>query len=357
MNITSYVLKLTLILILGFLFTVLYGFLNNNYTFAACPPGYNSISYGPDEFCVNDAQPIPPCLPGDEETVVGQTILCTTPEVGPQPPGPGAPPGQTCSMAVLFGPSPPVVGQHINIVTPKPDDGTYSPGSDRPTNYYFEIDNSTQNHYFSESGDVWTATFGPLAEGSHYLTFFKRTAASQEIQCGQQTFSVNPSLSLDDCAGYDFNGNGTFTDEAGDTERHYNQPLTDDNRRYDIDGNGIINAADKNIFLRCEALLPTGHNPCRGGICRTALGNIPTDITGFAGRVLEIAIGLAGGIALILLVFGSIRVLTSSGDQQRLSAGRDTIIAAIAGLLFLIFSVLILKAIGLAIFGSGIPFT
>lgn len=92
-----------------------------------------------------------------------------------------------------------------------------------------------------------------------------------------------------------------------------------------------------------------GENPCAPDTCNTALGNIPTDITGLATKVLSIAIGLAGGIALILLVFGSIRVLTSSGDQQRLAGGRDTIIAAIAGLLFLIFSVLILKAIGVAI--------
>lgn len=120
-------------------------------------------------------------------------------------------------------------------------------------------------------------------------------------------------------------------------------------------------ACDVQSVTISSGLFP-GENPChveRGiPVCNTALGNIPTDITSFAGKVLSVAIGIAGGIALILLVTGSIRVLTSSGDQQRLAGGRDTIIAAIAGLLFLIFSVLILKAIGLAIFGSGrVPFT
>jgi len=100
----------------------------------------------------------------------------------------------------------------------------------------------------------------------------------------------------------------------------------------------------------------SGKNPC-GTECETALGNIPTDIGGFAGKILSIAIGLAGGIALILMVIGSIRVLTSSGDQQRLAGGRDMIIAAIAGLLFLIFSVLILKFIGVEIFGTLNPIT
>lgn len=99
--------------------------------------------------------------------------------------------------------------------------------------------------------------------------------------------------------------------------------------------------------------LGSGRNPCSPTSCSTAFGDIDTDITKFAGKFLSIAIGIAGGIALILLVFGSVRVLTSSGNQQTLAAGRDTIIAAIAGLLFLIFSVLILRALGIIV---GIQF-
>lgn len=93
----------------------------------------------------------------------------------------------------------------------------------------------------------------------------------------------------------------------------------------------------------------SGTNPCSPTSCRTAFGNIPTDPAGFATQVLRIATGLAGGLALILMVIGSVRVLISSGDQQRLSAGRDMIVAAVAGLLFLIFSVLILQFIGVQI--------
>ena len=97
-----------------------------------------------------------------------------------------------------------------------------------------------------------------------------------------------------------------------------------------------------------------GKNPCTEEGCDIALGNISISVGGFAQRVLNIAIGLAGGIALILMVIGSIRVLTSSGDQQRLAGGRDMIVAAIAGLLFLIFSVLVLRFIGAEIL--DIPF-
>lgn len=89
-----------------------------------------------------------------------------------------------------------------------------------------------------------------------------------------------------------------------------------------------------------------GKNPCVGNSCQTALGPISTNFSEFSGRILAIAIGLAGGIALIIMVVGAIKVLTSSGDQQKTAAGRDMIVAAVAGLLFLIFSALILRFIG-----------
>lgn len=101
-----------------------------------------------------------------------------------------------------------------------------------------------------------------------------------------------------------------------------------------------------------------GRNPCdtnNDGVsdtCPTALGDISTDISSFSSQFLSIAIGIAGGIALVLLVIGSIRVLVSAGNQQALAGGRDMIIAAVAGLLFLIFSILILKFIGLKILGG-----
>ncbi len=100
-----------------------------------------------------------------------------------------------------------------------------------------------------------------------------------------------------------------------------------------------------------------GHNPCGpdGKECPTALGNIPTTPTAFAGKVLTVGIGLAGGIALIIMVVGSIKILTSSGDPKKVGEGREMIVAAVAGLLFLILSILILRFIG-ATFLPANPF-
>ncbi|MBI3341606.1 hypothetical protein HY024_00625 [Candidatus Curtissbacteria bacterium] len=106
-----------------------------------------------------------------------------------------------------------------------------------------------------------------------------------------------------------------------------------------------------------------GRNPCSAHPesrepatqCQTALGSIPIDAKGFTQKVLSISLGLAGGIALIFMVYGSIKILISSGDPKKVGEGREVIVAAVTGLLFLIFSVLILKYIGLTILPTN-PF-
>lgn len=111
------------------------------------------------------------------------------------------------------------------------------------------------------------------------------------------------------------------------------------------------------LMFKVDVDLASGENPCKQNkdegetsiSCTTALGRIPTNPTEFTGIILSIAIGIAGGIALILMVLGAITILTSSGDQNRLNSGRDRIVAAIAGLLFLIFSILILRFLGIVL--------
>ncbi|KKS03750.1 hypothetical protein A2W45_01070 [Candidatus Curtissbacteria bacterium RIFCSPHIGHO2_12_41_11] len=170
-----------------------------------------------------------------------------------------------------------------------------------PGNYKFKIDGEWANWITMEvlpSGETWRALLpGFSEEGRHYFAWWfvpNTLPPTPAFKCGEYSYNVVESTSF-----------GT-----------------------------------------------SGKNPCTGAGCETALGNIPTSVGGFAQRVLNIAIGLAGGIALILMVIGSIRVLTSSGDQQKLAGGRDMIVAAIAGLLFLIFSFLILRFIGVTLFGA-----
>jgi hypothetical protein len=102
------------------------------------------------------------------------------------------------------------------------------------------------------------------------------------------------------------------------------------------------------------AQLETG--PCAGkkDTIESAIGCIPVgDTTSFMGWILGWAIGVGGGIAFLLIVYASIMIMTSQGDPTRLKAGQELLTSAISGLIMLIFSVFILKFIGIDILGIG----
>ncbi len=65
-------------------------------------------------------------------------------------------------------------------------------------------------------------------------------------------------------------------------------------------------------------------------------------------RILFISISIAAIISFIMAGFGAVRIITSAGNPSGINAGREMIIAAISGLLFIIFSVTILQIIGVS---------
>jgi len=84
----------------------------------------------------------------------------------------------------------------------------------------------------------------------------------------------------------------------------------------------------------------------------TAIGCIPVSNNNeFMGWILGWAVGIGGGIAFLLIVYASFMIMTSSGDPTRLKAGQELLTSAISGLIMLIFSVFILKFIGIDILG------
>jgi hypothetical protein len=83
----------------------------------------------------------------------------------------------------------------------------------------------------------------------------------------------------------------------------------------------------------------------------TVFGEIPTDPAAFAGAVVQIAIGIAGGLAFLLMVFGAYRLIFAAGNPESIQQGREIIAAAVIGLLVVIFSVFILRLVGISILG------
>jgi len=92
---------------------------------------------------------------------------------------------------------------------------------------------------------------------------------------------------------------------------------------------------------------------------QTALGCINTNFLpttnnpggSFITSVLRLSVGLGGGIALLLMLYGTFIVTTSAGIPDKLKAGREIITSAIVGLIFIILSIFLMQLIGVSILG------
>lgn len=88
-----------------------------------------------------------------------------------------------------------------------------------------------------------------------------------------------------------------------------------------------------------------------GTSINTAIGCIPTDPGALFTKFFKFGIGIAGGIAFLLILFGGFQILTSAGNPEQMNEGKELVSSAIAGLLLIIFSVFLLRMIGVTILG------
>jgi hypothetical protein len=88
----------------------------------------------------------------------------------------------------------------------------------------------------------------------------------------------------------------------------------------------------------------------------TAFGCLPTGFgtssgDNFVTTLLKVGSGIAGGIAFLLIIVGGFQIVMSAGNPEKLNEGKELVTSAIVGLLFIIFSIFILKLIGVDILG------
>ncbi len=77
----------------------------------------------------------------------------------------------------------------------------------------------------------------------------------------------------------------------------------------------------------------------------TAIGCIPLQPGQFVAAVIRVLLVIGIGVAFLLIVYGAFLALTSRGNPQQTQASRETITAAIIGLLLLIFALVIVRII------------
>jgi len=69
----------------------------------------------------------------------------------------------------------------------------------------------------------------------------------------------------------------------------------------------------------------------------------------FTVFLLRWGMGIAGGVAIVLIAYAGFLVITSGGNPQKLQAGKELLTAAITGLLLLVFGAFILEFIGVQV--------
>ena len=90
---------------------------------------------------------------------------------------------------------------------------------------------------------------------------------------------------------------------------------------------------------------------CGSEEVETGIGCVPTSASGLANFLVRLIVGIAGGVALLLLIIGGAQFIASSGDPDSLDEAKEKITAAVSGILLIIFSLLVLKVIGVDILG------
>lgn len=82
----------------------------------------------------------------------------------------------------------------------------------------------------------------------------------------------------------------------------------------------------------------------------TAIGCLPTDYGELiSGYVFKTGIGIAGGISFLYFLYGAFLILTSAGNPEKIEEAKQIIISALSGLLLIIFSIFLLRVIGVDI--------
>ncbi|MEM4259583.1 MAG: hypothetical protein QXS38_02390 [Candidatus Pacearchaeota archaeon] len=100
-------------------------------------------------------------------------------------------------------------------------------------------------------------------------------------------------------------------------------------------------------LIPCLNTVVASENGCSK--VRTAIGDIDTTPTGFVKSVFGLVLGLAGGLALLLIIYSGYMLIESRGNPEKIEAAREQLISAIIGLLFIIFSLVAVQIIGVDI--------
>lgn len=140
--------------------------------------------------------------------------------------------------------------------------------------------------------------------------------------------------------------------EAGrfnlECQRTFRVCLPDDDQCNSLNPSGETGNYDictSNLSADSEALAACTACYSSEGIW-TAIGCISQDPRDLVGKLINTAIGISGGVALIIILISGFSLTLSQGDVKKTSDAKEWLTAAVVGLIFIILSVTMLEFIG-----------
>lgn len=114
---------------------------------------------------------------------------------------------------------------------------------------------------------------------------------------------------------------------------------------------GPIKALQSFCDNQSSASDKSGCSSCiNGGGAWTSLGCVQGTISEFIGKtIFGWGIGLAGGFSLLCIIFAAFTMQSSQGNPEKLKKAQEMITSCIMGLMLIIFSIFILRLIGVNI--------
>lgn len=81
------------------------------------------------------------------------------------------------------------------------------------------------------------------------------------------------------------------------------------------------------------------------------LGHV--DIPTIIGRIIKVALGLSGTMALLMFIYGGFTWMTSGGSKDRVDKGRKTLLWAVIGLAVIFFAYVAVELVITALSGAN----